>query len=349
MQDDCITYLAELQDLYTTKAGKVKNRPWRAKKMANELLAIAYDSVDPRKAQRLRECASQLTFKVYPNGQKRLESMNSCRVRLCPVCAWRRSLKNYYNNKKIADWLEKHVGGAWIALTLTVKSVDGISLSDEIDKMFYSFDKFTKRKDVKKIVKGFYRGLEVTHDGREFITVSDFNRRKSYLDSLGLSVGDPNPTFNLFHPHFHLLLHVNKSYFSDSRRYMSVDNWAEAWKLALDVDYLPSVDVQRVKDFGGGINGSIAEISKYSVKDADYIYPDDWDLTVETVKLLDMALAGRRLIAYGGDCREAKKILKLEDAEKGSLVDVGDDKPSDDGEFELKTFFWNTGYRKYIG
>lgn len=345
----CNTSLEILQDPYITKSGRTKNRPWRAKKMANELLSIAYESVDPRKSERLRECASRLTFRVYGDGRKRLEGLNSCRVRLCPVCAWRRSLRNYYNNKQIADYLDTHSPGAWIALTLTVKSVVGADLTDTINQMFYGFDKLFKRKEIKRVVNGYYRGLEVTHDGNEYITSADYNRRGDYLRKLGLAVGDSNPTYDLYHPHYHLLVHVNKSYFNDSRRYLSAKAWARAWQLALNVDYTPSVKVQRVRDYGGGVNGSIAEISKYSVKDADYIYPDDWDLTVDTVRVLDSALANRRLIAYGGDCRAAKRALKLEDADSGNLVDVGGVKPSEDDDYQLHTYFWHTGFRDYVG
>ena len=40
-------------------------RPWREKKIANELLAIAYDSVNPDKAARLRGVA--LTYRLQYN------------------------------------------------------------------------------------------------------------------------------------------------------------------------------------------------------------------------------------------------------------------------------------------
>lgn len=319
--------------------------------MANEMLSIAYEVVDPAKAARLRECASVLTFRRYDDNTLKLDSMTSCRVRLCPMCAWRRSLRNFYNNLAIARYLDSQPqGGAWLALTLTVKSCTGDVLSEQIDNLFYAYNKLMKQKAVKSVVKGFYRGLEVTHDCEQFISRKSFLRRKKWLVSQGLNVGDDNPTFDCYHPHFHVLIHTNQSYFSDSRYYMSTVAWAEAWKQALGVDYTPSVKVQRVKSFGSsGIAGSVAEISKYSVKDTDYIYPEDWDLTIDTVRVLDAALANRRLIAYGGDCREAKKLLQLADADTGDLVAVSDDTTSDDGKaYTLESYFWQTGYSQYI-
>lgn len=46
------------------------------------------------KARRLAECAQWAEFERLPNGQGlRLHEASFCRVRLCPMCQWRRSLK----------------------------------------------------------------------------------------------------------------------------------------------------------------------------------------------------------------------------------------------------------------
>lgn len=336
-----------LKDEYiSAKTGKTKCRPWRDKKVQNELLSVAYDSINKKKADRLRSCASVLTFRRYQDGTLALQGMNSCRVRLCPMCSWRRSLKNYYNNARICEYLDKTKSGAWLLLTLTVKNCSASELSSEIDNLMYSWKKFTKNTAVKAVIRGFYRGLEVTHDNDLYITKASFDRRKDYLRKLGLKVGDLNPTYDTYHPHFHALIYVNKSYFN-SRYFMSVGDWSEAWRQALGVDYMPSVSSKRVKDDGRGIAASIAEVSKYATKSADYIYPDDWDLTVETVKTLDEALAGRRLIAYGGEVKEAFQALKLEDADTGDLINIGEEERTNET-YEEVSYFWHTGYRQYL-
>lgn len=353
--------LQVLEDSYTSsKSGERKERPWRAKKMQNELLAIAYDEVDEAKASRLRACATVLSFKEYSDGTKKLDSMNSCRVRLCPICSWRRSLKNFYNNLRVAQWLEDNEPGEWIHLTLTIRNCTGNELGNTIDKMMYAFNKFTKNVNVKKVVRGYYRGLEVTHDVNEYITRESYERRKKYLKSLGYKVGDKNPTFDLYHPHFHVLLNVSKSYFK-SRDYMSLEAWGEAWQQALGVDYMPSIKVQRLRAYGksavnssdgesserSALLGAVAELSKYATKSGDYIYPDDWDLTVSTVRILDAALSSRRLIAYGGNCLKAQRALKLDDADNGDLVNVGDELDNKDLAYEIVSYAWNTGYKQY--
>lgn len=52
--------------------------------------------------------------------------------------------------------------------------------------------------------------------------------------------------FDTYHPHFHVLIAVNKSYFT-SRDYLSQARWTAAWQQALQVDYTPIVDVRRIK------------------------------------------------------------------------------------------------------
>jgi plasmid rolling circle replication initiator protein Rep len=70
-------------------------------------------------------------------------------------------------------------------------------------------------------------------------------------------------------------------------------------------------------------------------------------LTVSAVGILDAALSSRRLIAYGGNCLKAQRALKLEDADSGDLVNVGDAVEKDGLTYEIVTYAWNTGYRQY--
>lgn len=67
----------ELSVFLDDRSATGRVRPWREKKIANELLAIAYDSVNPDKAARLRGCGSYLSFAVQPDGEKRLVGMES--------------------------------------------------------------------------------------------------------------------------------------------------------------------------------------------------------------------------------------------------------------------------------
>ena len=129
-------------------------------------------------------------------------------------------------------------------------------------------------------------------------------------------------------------------------KYLSQEEWTSFWKQALKCDYTPVVDVRRVK---GNDMKAIAECAKYSVKDVDYIIPEDWPLTVKTVAVLDQALHRRRFVAFGGEFKRVKQLLKLEDEETGSLIDVGgeDESPKDE-DYILETYMWYSGYRQYF-
>lgn len=306
-------------EILSDKTERGKERPWREHKAANEYLAIAYDEVNARKAERLRACATTLTFSVTEKGKKQLKSANFCRVRLCPMCAWRRALKVYSNVVKVLDGMDG--SHAFIFLTLTAKNCSGEELSGELDRLMAAWNRFALRKPFKQAVKGWYRGLEVTHN----------------VDLLSSS-------YDTFHPHFHCLLAVNKSYFK-KQDYLTQEAWVELWQQSLKVDYKPVVDVRKVK---GSHSKAVAEAAKYAVKSSDIIIPDDWDLTVETVRMLDAALHNRRLVAFGGVMKEIHKRLNLEDEETGDLIHVEGESPEEKVTDRELIFSWWTGYQQYV-
>lgn len=299
-----------------------KARPWREKKEAGMKLALAYDAVDPKKAQRLRECASFLVFKRLVDDTLKLHSTNLCRVRLCPMCAWRRSLKTFAHTQRIMEAVkmekEKY---AYIFLTLTVRNCTGDELNNAIDAMMEAWHRFMGYKAVVEVVRGWYRGLEVTHN----------------VDFLSES-------YDTYHPHFHCLLVVDQGYFK-GRSYLSQVAWTSFWKKAMRLDYDPVVDVRRVK---GDTAQAVAEAAKYTVKETDYILPDDWELTIDTVRLLDKALADRRLVAYGGLMKEWHKRLNLDDEMDGDLIHIDDEQKVAAETDKLMVFVWHTGYNQYF-
>ena len=309
-----------VQDVLVDIGRNGKNRNWAGRKMANELLALAYDAIDTAKASRLRTCGSQLTFKIHSDGHKTLDSMISCRVRLCPICAWRRSLKVFNNTMRCLSYINDERDNAYIFATFTMRNCNGDDLKATLDTIFQALNRFFGYKEIKNAFRGFYRGVEVTHN-------TDYH----------------SENYNTYHPHVHLLLHTKTAYWG--RAYLKQERFTELWAQALGANYTPIVHVQ--KTYGSDAR-AVAEVSKYATKSADYILVDDWDLTIETVRLLDGALNNRRLVAYGGTLRDAHRALKLDDEDNGDLVDVGDTPNGIDGEYMLKTYFWHTGYRQYV-
>ncbi|MCD3304144.1 protein rep, partial [Clostridium botulinum] len=284
-----------LQDL--SKSGK--EVPWKDKKLRTLLLAESYKRLDNKKAYRVQECGSFLEFRRYINtGEFKLQGANFCKVRLCPMCAWRRQLKIFAQVSKVMDSALELKEYRFIFLTLTCKNVYADDLSITIDNLFKSFNLLTKRKQFKSSIKGWFRALEVTHN-------------------LDIDSKD----FDTYHPHFHCVLMVNKSYFTDKDYYISQKKWSELWKSCLKVDYTPIVHAKAFKVGNKSkVSKSVSEAAKYTVKDNDYLIEGNEEMTDSSVQVLDGALANRRLVAFGGELKSIHKKLNLDDAEDGDLV-----------------------------
>lgn len=99
-------------------------------------------------------------------------------------------------------------------LTLTVRNCPVLEVRETIQEMNAAWQRLTQRKSWPAV--GFIRSLEITRsrDGKA-------------------------------HPHFHVLLTLEPSYFG--RKYLSTAKWAEMWREALRVDYTPICDVRMVK------------------------------------------------------------------------------------------------------
>jgi len=311
----------EIIDILSDKKKSGKERPWKMYKKLVELLAQIYDSLNESKANRLRVCGDFFTFKEYPDQTKTLSQANFCRIRLCPMCQWRKSLKAFAQMTKIMNHL-KPKGYAYIFLTLTVKNCSGQALSDTITHMLESWKRLTQTQVVRKVSKGMYRTFEVTHN-------TDYESKD----------------FDTYHPHIHAVIAVNPSYFK-SRDYLSQARWTELWQDAARLDYTPMVNVKRVK---GDTAKAVAEVSKYTSKPDDYILTEDWDLSIDTVRVLDEAFHNRRFLAFSGVFKEAHKSLNLDDVEKGNLVHVDDDAADHaaDEQYVLVSYAWNSGYGDY--
>lgn len=285
-----------------------KERPWAEHRTTGDLLAMVYQmNQNEKKAERLRGCADLISFAVDEEGRKRLNTAWFCRVRLCPICQWRRSLKVYgqaVEIMKVVDAEKKH---GWVMLNLTVKNVDGCDLKNELDLLNKSWRRMTRTTTWKKIVLGSMRSIEVTHN---------------------LEIGD---NYDTYHPHIHSLLCVDQNYFS-GHHYMNREKWTKLWIEAAELDYWPQVYVKRVY---GESAGALAEVAKYAAKPGSYIIPDDLDTMASTVQVLDSALNKRRLVSWQGNLKKVKQALHLDDPENGDLIHItGDSDIADDEHIE---------------
>ena len=312
-------------EILSDKDVKGNERPWRDKKIKTIPLAESYKRLGIKKYYRVRDCGDYLEFKKFSDGNLKLNKANFCKVRLCPMCSWRREKKIFSQVSKVMDKALEEKEYRFIFLTLTCKNVYGENLSETLDNLFKSFDKMFRRAKVKRSIKGWFRALEITHN-----------------------LNADSKDYDTYHPHFHIILMVNKSYFKDTKIYLTQEEWTGLWKESMKVDYTPVVNIKAFR-IGSKMEvaKSVSESAKYTVKDNDYIITDDEEMTDSAVMILDKALTNRRLVAFGGEFKKIHKQLSLDDAVDGDLIHTNDE-IRNDVEFIIQGYRWHIGYKQYL-
>eukprot|EP00828_Plagiopyla_frontata_P006932 TRINITY_DN13154_c0_g1_i1.p1 TRINITY_DN13154_c0_g1~~TRINITY_DN13154_c0_g1_i1.p1 ORF type:complete len:234 (-),score=11.69 TRINITY_DN13154_c0_g1_i1:98-799(-) len=163
------------------------------------------------------------------------------------------------------------------------------------------FKKLMERKEVKSIVKGYIRKLEVTYQKEKHITKELWRKKKAYYQKRGLAIGDLEPNFNTYNPHFHVVLTVNKSYFKKSDLYIKQDRWLSLWQESTGDFSITQVDVKKAK-----INDykEVYELAKYSAKDTDYL------INREVFTTFYKALKGKQVLVFSGLFKDAHTMFK---------------------------------------
>jgi hypothetical protein len=126
-------------------------------------------------------------------------------------------------------------------------------------------------------------------------------------------VGDKTPAGEV-HPHFHIILIVSSSYFNGDY-YLSQDKWIQMWQKALRVDYIPVVDVRRIKAKKtkngkqlSALQSALFEVAKYSVKHTELTNKSD----DEFVQIL-LQTKGMRFFNTGGLLKKMINLQKIDD------------------------------------
>jgi plasmid rolling circle replication initiator protein Rep len=256
-----------------------RDRPWdKHRSFADKVESFYRSSREfQRYGERIHDCADLLRFGLQLSDNDaiklKLRAAKFCRLRHCPVCQWRRSLKwkaKAYQvlPRIVADYPEYR----WLFLTLTQKNVPITELRETLKQMNRGFKRLTELKIFPAV--GWLRSTEVTR-GRD-----------------GGS-----------HPHFHCLLLVSKSYFG--RNYIRKDEWVELWRKCMRLDYNPILDVQAVKQ-GSKPMELVPELLKYITKESDLVADKEWflELTRQMHKM--------RAISTGGILKEYLRELEEE-------------------------------------
>ena len=307
-----------------TKSGK--QRPWREKKINNVSYADILEILKIKKAYNVKQCGNVLEFKPSDDGYLKLYKTWFCKSKLCPVCNWRRAMKNSSQAQKVIEEVVKEKPKArWLFLTLSTKnSISGEHLDQSLKEMSKAFNKLKMYSKVKKNLVGFMRSTEVT----------------------------VNKNDGSYNQHMHVLLCVESAYFRKKENYITQEEWVDLWQKALQVDYKPVANIKAIKPNKKGdkdIQAAIKETSKYSVKSSDYLTGNQ-EKDAEIVQDLEQGLYRKRMLSYGGLLKQKHKILNLDDAENGDLIKTSDDETITEEEEKAHsiTAIWNFEKQNYF-
>lgn len=245
---------------------------------------------------------------------KRLHKTDACGNRFCPICTWATAKKDAIKISVMMDAVKEIEDKEFLFLTLTAPNVTGEELPEEIDRFNKGVNKLFKRRNVERAIKGYIRKLEVTTDQEKIITKDLYKRKKDYYDLRGLKVNDPNPTYNTYHPHMHIIVVVNKSYFKDTKVFISKAEWLEMWRSCMNDNSITQVDARKVSSTAASNSNAVLEVAKYSAKGSDLYHSE---------KVFDtfyLALKRRQLIVYSGIMKDYAKKFKTGDLDKFKKV-----------------------------
>ncbi len=233
----------------------------------------------------VEDCNTFLSFVADKTLEKqKLYKANSCKNRFCPVCAWRKARKDALGLSLMMQYIKQQENKEFIFLTLTTPNVMSEELENEIKHYNNSFRKLIKRKKVGSVIKGYVRKLEITYNKKR----DDYN------------------------PHFHVLIAVNKSYFTDKRYYISQQEWLDLWRDVTGISEITQVQVQKIRQNN---NKELYEMAKYSGKDSDYL------INQKVFDAFYKSLKGKQVLVYSGLFKDAKKKLKNGDLDYLKEID----------------------------
>lgn len=292
-------------------SGTGRKRPWSERKRESvELLNLFQKArelddkvISPSRFTALKDCASWLQYAQQADGTRKLANANFCRLRLCPMCGWRKSLKLFSQVSRITDAILAEKKARFIFVTLTVENVKGEELRATIKRMNEGFKCLVQDKKgmaasatFRANLMGYMKAIEVTYNAKR----------------------------NDFHPHIHCIFEVRPSYFDAKRGgYLTHEDWREMWRSVMKLDYEPQVDVRAIKNTTAK---AVAEVAKYPVKVDGLLKVKDKEKAAQALIQLKHGIHNCRFITFGGDFREYKRRLTLDDIETGDLVHVETDK-----------------------
>lgn len=239
----------------------------------NDILKQSNISLSENYMNRISDCGTFLEFisdKEYENFK--LSGANFCGNRFCPHCSFNKARKDAIEFDVLIKYIQEKYNYSFLFLTLTAPNVKGDFLDLEIRDYYRSIKRLFELKRVKNICKGYIRKLEVTYNFEK----------------------------DTYHPHYHILIAVNRSYFTDTKYYLSRNDWLDLWQQSKRDLSITQLDIRKVKE--SDLFNSVLEISKYVSKDSNYLY------SKEVFEVFYRSLKGKQYYTFTGVFKESHKL-----------------------------------------
>jgi plasmid rolling circle replication initiator protein Rep len=273
----------KLQPIGNKNLEECLNKPTEKKLMMSDFIEFMEDK--NLKLDRLKECGNFIKFQSSEDKTKFiLAGGNFCNNRFCPFCSWLKAKRTAFELLELIKIVEYTEKLAFIFITLTVPNVSREKLREEIECFNKSFKRLFETKEFKAFNKGFIRKLEITY----------------------------NEERNDYHPHFHLVVAVNKSYFT-SRDYMSKRRLLELWQRATRNPNITQVDIKPCRM---DTIKQVMELATYSAKQGDlYSSKEVFDGFYE-------GLFRKKLLVYNGIFKEYKKKIDIGEVDPTQVIEL---------------------------
>lgn len=263
---------------YESQVSKILQKTQIKKRLNKAVIEWLYSKGLYEKASKIDECANHIGI-TNIEGIAKIVKADFCRERMCNVCAWRRQSKFTAQMVPVLQHLAPNYD--FIFATLTMRSVKLDELRQAIDLILSAYDRLLKHRRIKKAWQGKVRGLEMKY----------------------------NTSTKTFNPHIHILVAVDKDYFTNNEKYISQAMLCDYWTESLRSDYSPRCDIRKVTQS----DKAIVETLKYSFKQQE----DN-----NAMQGFYTALKNRRLVSFSGVFAETRKMLKYSDFENVLTDDI---------------------------
>ena len=308
--------------------GGNKWKRYRAKKIRSNHVGKAYNNLGEHDKyfaklhQRMANCGRILPVDVWDTGHRTIgKGVRFCGLRTCPGCQSLRADFMFGTLVQLVEeYLKRHPNKVPLLVTLTAPNCEQDKLGEQVSWISEAWKRLRNRQDkVSDLFRDSFRSLEVTN----------------------------NQPKRQFHPHMHVLVFVDKYYFSRSNLdYVNQGELAEAWSQSLGEGVKAIVDIRAIKATNRAeLLGALREVSKYVTKEGtiEELEALPLDELCELIKGLTLGLRGKRAYAFTGELRKLKAELALEDGETVSMAKAAEDdetKPPPGARVIRQETFW---------